>query len=263
MTTNELVSVQGLRVERSGKVICAVESLEILPGQHWAVLGPNGSGKSTLLSVLAGRVRSSRGVVDLLGERLGRTDVRALRAKLGLLGSSLARQFREQLSVHDLVVMGRDGALEPWWSTYSLEDHERADRVLGRVGMAHFAERELQSLSEGERTTVLLARVLMAEPALLLLDEPAAGLDLGARERLLALLDELAKDLGTPRIMVSHHLEELPASTSHAMVFKSGRIIAQGLADQAITSAVVSDAFSVEVKVGRLSNGRFFVHAKE
>ena len=262
MSNKALVQVRDLVVERDGRRICAVESFEVLPGQHWAVIGANGSGKSTLLSVLAARLWPTSGHVDLLGERVGRTDMRALRGRLGLLSSSLTRQLREQLVAHDVVVTGRDGALEPWWVTYSEEDHRRADSMLEQLGLRGYGPRELSSMSEGERTTVMLARVLMAEPEVLLLDEPASGLDLGARERLLGLLDTLARDLATPRVMVSHHLEELPASTSHAIVFKSGSVIAQGAAEDVITSGVISEAFDVDVTVERLGHGRYVVHAK-
>ncbi len=262
MSNGVLLRVRDVVVEREGRTICCVESLDVAPGQHWAVIGANGSGKSTLLSVLAARLWPSSGTVDLLGERVGRTDLRALRGRLGLLSSSLTRQLREQLETHDVVVTGRDGALEPWWTTYSEEDHRRADAILAHLGLHGSERRDLASLSEGERTTVMLARVLMAEPEVLLLDEPASGLDLGARERLLGLLDTLAQEGETPRVMVSHHLEELPASTSHAIVFKSGSVIAQGAAEDVITSGVISEAFDVDVTVERLSHGRYVVHAK-
>ncbi len=262
MNSEALVSISGLVVERDSRVICSVESLEVLSGQHWAVIGPNGSGKSTLLSVLSARLWPTEGQVSLLGERIGRTDLRALRGRLGLLSSTLARQLREQLVAHDVVVTGRDGALEPWWVTYDDADHIRADAMLAQLGMGSYRNRTLESMSEGERTTVLLARVLMAEPALLLLDEPASGLDLGARERLLGLLDAIALDPGTPRIMVSHHLEELPASTSHALVFKDGRIVAQGAASEVIASEVISEAFEVNVEVERHGHGRYVVRSK-
>jgi iron complex transport system ATP-binding protein len=146
--------------------------------------------------------------------------------------------------------------------TYDDADHIRADAMLAQLGMGSYRNRTLESMSEGERTTVLLARVLMAEPALLLLDEPASGLDLGARERLLGLLDAIALDPGTPRIMVSHHLEELPASTSHALVFKDGRIVAQGAASEVIASEVISEAFEVNVEVERHGHGRYVVRSK-
>jgi len=262
MSSPALASAQALVVERDSRVICSVEAFEVLPGQHWAVIGPNGSGKSTLLSVLSARLWPTSGRVYLLGEQVGRTDLRALRGRLGLLSSTLSRQLREQLVAHDVVVTGRDGALEPWWVIYDDADHRRADAMLARLGMAGYRDRTLESMSEGERTTVLLARVLMAEPELLLLDEPASGLDLGARERLLGLLDDLALSPGTPRIMVSHHLEELPASTSHALVFKSGHVLAQGEAGEVITSEVISEAFEVSVEVERHDQGRYFVRSK-
>jgi iron complex transport system ATP-binding protein len=162
---------------------------------------------------------------------------------------------------HDVVVTGSDGALEPWWNTYDEELHQRARALLSQLGIGHLDGRPLASLSEGERTTVMLARVLMAEPKMILLDEPATGLDLGARERLMVLLDDLANTGGPPRVMVSHHLEELPASTTHALIMKAGGVLAQGPARDVMTSDVISEAFEVHVTVVRSEHGRYFVQA--
>lgn len=255
--------VDGLTVVRDSRCILSVDHLAIAERDRWVLLGPNGSGKSTLLSVLAGRLWPTSGTVELLGERLGRVDLRELRPRLGLLSSSLARQLRPELRAHDVVVTGVDGALEPWWREYSAAEHAAADRLLVEVGAGHIITSTVGVLSDGERAKVLLARLLIAAPELLCLDEPAAGLDLGARE---IFLDRLAQVFSqqseTPVVLVTHHLEEIPAGLTHAAVLRDGTLVAAGAVEDVITSEVISDAFGVDVVVERHEGQRFSARSR-
>ena len=195
---------------------------------RWVVIGPNGSGKTTLLQIAGARLHPSRGSVEILGERLGASDWRGAGA-VGFVSGSVVRSLRPSLDAIDIVVTGRYGALEPWWHTYTDADRARALELMELTGVAALADRAFGVISEGERQQVLLARLLMGEPGLLLLDEPFAGLDLGARERLLARLGALATDPATPPIvLVTHHVEEIPPGTTHALVIAEGARSAPG-----------------------------------
>jgi iron complex transport system ATP-binding protein len=258
----EVVRIEGLRVVDSGTTILSVPELVVHERERWALLGPNGSGKTTLLSVIAGRRWPTSGRVTLLGETLGRVDLRELRARLGFHSAAVTRALRPRVSVHDVVVTGTDGALEPWWRTYEPAIHERADELLALLGVEAIAARQVGVISEGERARVLLARVLIGSPDLLCLDEPAAGLDLGARERLLDRLAGLMEDPGPmPIVLVTHHLEELPVGLTHALVLRSGVPWASGPIEEVVTSEVVSSAFDVDVEVVRHGDGRFAVRS--
>ena len=192
------------------------------------MLGPNGSGKTSILRLLSFVRGPSRGTVTVLGDRYGAVDVRRARRRIGLASSALLQQLRPSLSAHDAVLTGADAALETWWSTYDDAQHARADELLDLVGCAGHSGQELGTLSEGERKRVLVARVLMADPELLLFDEPCAGLDLGGREAMVAVLGDLARadvpdDGARPLVMVTHHLEEIPAGITHALLLREGR----------------------------------------
>ena len=253
-----VAEVSDLCVVRDGRTILQVPHLVIEGGQRWALLGPNGSGKTTLLNVLAGRLWPTSGDVWLLGEQLGHVDLRTLRGRLGLLSASVSKSLRASLSVHDCVVTGIDGALEPWWSTYTDDQHARADELLVEIGLGGLASKPLGVISEGERAQVLLARTLVAHPELLCLDEPAAGLDLGARERLLHRLSVLLRsDDSTPVLLVTHHLEELPDGLTHAAVLRRGSLLASGPIDEVITSVTISEAFEIPLEVATHDDGRF------
>jgi iron complex transport system ATP-binding protein len=208
--------LRGVGVVRDGVAILDGIDWEIGPGERWAVLGPNGSGKTTLLRVAGMRLLPTRGTVEVLGATYGRSDARAVRRRVAFVSQSILRGLRPTLSTLDVVLTGRDAALETWWHRYDETDQRRAQDLLAAAGLGEAAERPFGVLSEGERQQVLLARALMAEPELLLLDEPAAGLDLGARERLVMHLTALAADPRTPPlVLVTHHVEELPAAITH------------------------------------------------
>ncbi|MGH9018903.1 MAG: ABC transporter ATP-binding protein [Acidimicrobiales bacterium] len=255
------VRLRGVTVVRDGAALLDGIDWEVGPGQRWAVLGPNGSGKTTLLRVAGMRLLPTAGTVEVLGESYGRSDARQVRRRVAFVSQSILRGLRPTLTAHEVVLTGRHAALETWWHRYDEDDHERAGRLLEEAGLADAGERHFGVLSEGERQKVLLARALMARPELLLLDEPAAGLDLGARERLVAYLDDLTGDPSTPPlVLVTHHVEELPPGISHVALLRSGRLVAAGPTAQVLTSPAVSSCFELRVEVER-SAGRWTAHA--
>jgi len=251
-----VVDLVGVSVVRNGTPILDEVTWRIGPGERWALLGPNGSGKTTLLRVAGAGLWPTRGTVDILGGRLGRVDMRELRRRITVVSASVARNLRPTQSAFDVVLSGRHAALETWWHEYTDDDRDRAAALLDGAGFggSGFAGRDFGLLSEGERQQVLLARALMGEPELILMDEPAAGLDLGARERLLARLAALAADPTVPpMILVTHHLEEIPPGVTHAALLRGGRMTAAGPIGTVLTDGAVSDAFGVDVAVERRS----------
>lgn len=245
-----VLQMSGVAVLRDGAALLADVDWSVRDGERWAVLGPNGAGKSTLLSVAGANLFPSRGAVELLGERFGETDLGELRTRIGLSSALLADRVPPQERALDVVVTASYGVLGRWREHYDDGDVQRAHALLGRVGLRSFAERRFGTLSEGERKRVLLARALMTDPELLLLDEPAAGLDLGAREALLRLLDRLATDGGSPpTVLVTHHVEEVPAGTTHAMLLARGRVVAAGPVRQVLVAPLLSRAFGLPLEV--------------
>jgi iron complex transport system ATP-binding protein len=246
------VRLVDVSVVRDGTTILDDVTWQVGPGERWALLGPNGSGKTTLLRVVGAGLWPTRGTVEILGERLGRVDMRELRRRITVVSASVARNLRPAQSAFDVVLSGRHAALETWWHEYTDEDRDRAAALLEAAGFGGegFAARAFGLLSEGERQQVLLARALMAEPELILMDEPAAGLDLGARERLLTRLAGLAADpVVPPMVLVTHHLEEIPPGVTHAALLRGGRVTAAGPIGGVLTDEAVSGAFGVEVVV--------------
>ncbi len=253
-----VLSLEGVGVHQAGRQLLGGVDWQVHPGQHWVVLGPNGAGKTTLARVASLRLHPSVGVVEVTGQRLGRTDVRALRARIGLMSAALTDQLRPTLCALEVVMTARHGALEPWWHSYSEADEQAALRHLDRVGCSALAERAFGTLSSGERQRVLLARALFPDPALLLLDEPAAGLDLGGREQVLAGLDALTTGPGAiPWVLVTHHVEEIPPGATHALVLRAGEVLAAGALSRVMTAEVLSAAFGVGVQLGT-SDGRYW-----
>jgi iron complex transport system ATP-binding protein len=245
------LELTGVGLVEQGTVVLRALDWTAERDQRWAILGPNGSGKTSILRLLAFQRAPSTGAVTVLGDRYGAVDVRSARQRIGLASSALLQRLRPTLTAHEVVVMGRDAALEPWWTTYSDADHTRADDLLALVGCAGHAAQEIATLSEGERKRLLVARLLMPEPELLLFDEPCAGLDLGGRESLVALLGELARDGDRPLVMVTHHLEEIPPGITHALLLRAGQVVAAGPIAATLTSEVVSETFGVAVGVDR------------
>lgn len=234
----------------------------ITAGQHWAVLGPNGCGKSTLLQVAGLRRHPSRGVVRLLDHELGRVDIRSLRGRIGTSSAALIDDLRLSLTAEEVVRCGRFGALEPWWHRYDTADTTRAEDLLAQVGLEGFGPRRFGSLSSGERQRALLARAVMSSPDLVLLDEPTAGLDLGGREDLIAALDDLAGEPGAaPTVIVTHHVEDIPATTTHVLALAHGRRLAGGTIRSTLTAELLSEAFALPVELGH-AGGRWTARAR-
>lgn len=231
----------------------------VCAGDHWALIGPNGSGKSTLLSLIAATRHPSRGSVTVLGERLGQTDVWRLRERIGAVDPLSPKH--EWMTVLEVVLTGSTGTVQPRWECYGPVEERRADELLELLGCLALRDREVGGCSQGERQRVRIARALMPSPLLLVLDEPATGLDLPAREALILALADLARSqpqLST--VVVSHHLEELPPTTSHALLLRDGRTVMLGLADEVLTSGPVSAAFGIAVEVNR-EGGRWAARA--
>jgi iron complex transport system ATP-binding protein len=225
---------------------------EVGARDRWVIVGANGSGKTTLLRLASAQIRPTSGTVDVLGHRLVRTDMRALRRRIGVASAAVTEQLRPALSAHDAVVTARHGALEPWWHDYAAEDHARADELLDAMGCAALRDRQIATLSQGERQRVVLARALMPRPGLLLLDEPAAGLDLPAREALVLRLALLAADAtAPPMVLVTHHVEEIPPGTTHALLLRGGQVVVAGPVEDALTAVALSDTFGLPVKLAR------------
>jgi iron complex transport system ATP-binding protein len=219
---------------------------EVGPGERWIVLGPNGSGKTTLFELASGYLHPTRGSVDILGYRLGRVDVRRLREHIGLVSTAVAKKLVPGITATDVVVSARHGALEPWWHRYEEADRDRARGLLSSAGFAAIADRPFGVLSDGERQQVLIARALMSDPALLLLDEPAAGLDVGGRERLVATLSRLARDAtAPPTVMITHHVEEIPAGFTHVLLLRDGRVVAAGPMALTLSAPALSSTFGL------------------
>jgi len=229
--------------------------------ERWVLAGPNGAGKSSLLDVVAARAHPASGQVWVLGEQLGAVDVFALRPRIGAVGPGVSAAIPPRERVLDTVLTAAWGMTGRWREQYDPTDLDRAQWLLDRLGVGTMADRMIGTLSDGEHKRVLIARALMPDPELLLLDEPAAGLDLGAREELVALLSDLAADPTAPAIvLVTHHVEEVPLNFTHAMLLSQGRAVASGPIDQVITGAQLARAFGTPMTVGRFA-GRFFAVA--
>ncbi|RFU37262.1 ATP-binding cassette domain-containing protein [Actinomadura logoneensis] len=241
---------------RAGRTLLDRVSMTVLTGEHWALIGPNGAGKSTLLGILGAYAHPTRGTAEILGHRLGRVNVHELRTLIGQVNPR--HPLESARTVREIVLTGATGTIElvPRW-TPSEAERSRADELIALMGLTARADARWPHLSQGERGRALIARALMPDPPLLLLDEPATGLDLAARERLLAAIDVLRAnrpDLTT--VLVTHHLEELPTSTSHAMLLRDGAVLASGPADRVLTTELVSACFDHPVTITR-ANGRW------
>jgi iron complex transport system ATP-binding protein len=247
-----VVEVRDLVVRRAGREILGPLDLTIRDGERWVVLGPNGSGKTTLLSTIGLELWPTAGTVTVLGERYGRVDSRDLRKRIGSAGSAIEGSFRADLTPVTLVMTSRHAATEPWWHRYSDDDRAQARTLLDRIGLGAVADHPYGTLSAGERRRTSIARALMPDPDLLLLDEPAASLDLGGRETLIADLAVLAAGARPMAIvLVSHHLEEIPPGFSHGLVLADGVAVAAGPLDAVLRDGVMSRAFGLPITVER------------
>jgi iron complex transport system ATP-binding protein len=252
-----ILRLTGVSVRRGGRTLLGPVDWSIDSGDRWVVIGPNGSGKTTLVHVASTYLWPTSGSVEVLGETIGRVDARELRRRVGYAGAGLEGAIDPALTALDVVVTARHAALGPWWHTFSDADRARARDLLAAIGVGDLAERAFGQLSTGERRRVQIARALMPDPELLILDEPGASLDLGAREALVRDLGGLAAS-PTPGavVLVTHHVEEIPAGFGHALVLSGGRVVAAGPIDATLTGAVISEAFGLPISIER-SNGRF------
>lgn len=242
-----------------GKVILNNITWTLERGQHWAILGPNGAGKTTLLSILAAERHPSTGSVELLGETIGRTDLRELRKRIARVDPSL--RMLDWLHGAEAVLTGIRNTTWPHWDDWGETEYARARAMLESIHAGQFADKEIEHLSHGERQRIRIARALIKDPELLLLDEPATGLDFPAREALLQSLDHLTRNHpDLPTVMVSHHLEDLPGSTSHVMLLRDGAILAAGPTAAMLTSEHISACFGFPIEVHEM-HGRYAARA--
>ncbi|HEY0487707.1 MAG TPA: ABC transporter ATP-binding protein [Mycobacteriales bacterium] len=256
-----VVSVQDVTVSRNGSRLLSGLKWQVELDERWVVLGPNGAGKTTLLNLAAARMHPTSGTVHLLGERLGAVDVFELRPRIGLSTALLSERIPAGETVHDVVVTAAYAVVGRWREQYEVMDEVRARALLDQLGVVHLANRRYGTLSEGERKRVQIARALMTDPELLLLDEPAAGLDLGGREDLVRRLGELAEDPAAPTlVLVTHHVEEIPPGFTHALLLRDGRAVAQGLTSDVLTDDNLSQTFGIPLRVER-HGGRYFARA--
>lgn len=240
----------GVTVRRGSKDLLSGVDWTVADGERWVVMGPNGAGKTTALQIAATRLHPTRGRVTILGEEIGAVDVAELRQAIGWSSGSLVDAFPPQESVLDTVMTGAWAVTGRWRESYEEADRDRAVALVGEWGLAALGERTFGTLSEGERKRTLIARSLMADPELLLLDEPAAGLDLGGREALLASLSALAEDSSSPvTVLVTHHLEEIPRGFTHGLLLNEGRVVTRGPLAEVLTDGHVSEAFGMPISV--------------
>lgn len=253
-----VLHAEEVELVREGALLLDRVSLTVREGEHWALLGANGAGKTTLLSLLGALGHPTRGQVEVLGRRLGRVDLRELRTYVGHVNPR--HPLRSALKVRDVVLTGLTNSVEPLprWRP-DAEQRERAERLIATLGLGHRAEATWPTLSQGERGRALIARSLMPEPRLLLLDEPATGLDVAGREQLIESIEALTA--GRPAlasVLVTHHLEELPPGTTHALLLRGGKVLGSGPVDEVLTSESASECFGHPLRLAR-HGGRWSV----
>jgi iron complex transport system ATP-binding protein len=256
-----VIAFDRVTVSRGGNHLVRAISWQVELDERWVVLGPNGAGKTTLLNLASGRIHPSRGTAYVLGEKLGRTDVNELRTRIGLTTGSFAERLPPDERVLDVVVTAAWSVTGRWRERYDPQDEGRARQILGQLGMGALLDRSFGTLSEGERKRTQIARALMTDPELMLLDEPTAGLDLGGREDLLMRLTELAEDPDAPAmVLVTHHVEEIPPGFTHALLLREGSVVAAGLLGETVTAENLSKTFGMPLVVQR-SGDRYTARA--
>lgn len=253
-----LIDFREVSFVRGGRELIKNIDWQVELDERWVIIGPNGAGKTTLVRMAGAEEFPSRGVAYVLGERIGKTDMRDLRALIGVSTSALANRIPSDEKVGDLVISAGYAVLGRWMEEYDEIDIEQAVETLERVGAMHLIDRTWGTLSEGERKRVLIARAIMINPELLILDEPGAGMDLGGREDLVAYLGDLALDPDAPAtVMITHHVEEIPYGFTHAMLMDEGEVVAQGLLEDVLTSENLSRTFHQPIQLDRIG-GRYF-----
>lgn len=261
MENQVVLSLSAVSVIRGDRTILGPIDFQIQNGERWVILGPNGAGKSTLLNILATRMFPTSGTVTVLNQQMGKVDLSELRTRIGICAALISEDIPGDEIVRDVVLTAAYAILGRWNEVYDLWDESRAVSLLTTFGVRELADRRYSTLSEGERKRVAIARALMADPELLLLDEPAAGLDLGGREDLLKRFANFAADPTSPAsILVTHHIEEVPQGTSHALVLKDGKVAVSGPISQVITSEHMSAIFETPIEV-TFDGKRFFARS--
>ncbi len=257
----EVLGMRGVRVVRGGRTILGPVDWSVADDERWVILGPNGAGKTTLLQLAGALIHPTSGTVEVLGETLGAVDVFELRPRIGLASAALAERIPGDEVVRDVVVTAAYAVTGRWNERYDTPDTARAEAVLEMVGAAGLAARVFGTLSEGERKRVQIARALMTDPELLLLDEPAAGLDLGGREDLVTRLAAIATDRWAPvQVLVTHHVEEIPAGFTHVLLLREGQVVNQGPIESVLTGRGLTEAFGVRLRAGHI-RGRYWARA--
>jgi iron complex transport system ATP-binding protein len=257
-----ILELSDISVRRGDRVILGPLNWKVLEGERWVILGPNGAGKTTLLQICSSLIHPTTGEINILGEKLGKVDVFELRTRIGLTSSALVEQLPPDELVMDVVLTAAYAMLGRWQEKYDLWDESRAMALLTALGVRELGERLFGSLSEGEKKRVQIARALMADPELLLLDEPASSLDLGGREDLLRRIESLSKDpLAPATVIVTHHIEEIPVGTTHALLLREGAVVAQGEVASVITDQNLTQAYGLAITV-QTEGGRFFARAR-
>jgi len=248
--SDEVLKLRGVSVRRETSMLLRNVDWTAHENERWIVIGPNGAGKTTLLQVAATSLFPTEGTVEVLGERLGEVDVFDLRPRIGLTSAALGERVPPGEKVIDLVLTASYAILGRWKEEYESSDVTRAVELLDALGCAHLIRRRFATLSEGERKRVQIARSMMPDPEILLLDEPAAGLDLGGREDLLRRLSQLARDPKAPMmVLVTHHVEEVPDGFTHAMLLRRGSLLAAGPIDEVFTARNLSRCFGVPLEI--------------
>jgi iron complex transport system ATP-binding protein len=249
---SDVINLVDVSVLREGREILSGIDWAVAEGQNWVVLGPNGAGKTTLLQIAATLLHPSRGTAEILDERIGAVDVFELRPRIGLASSALAARVPDAERVSDVVMTSAWAVLGRWRESYESAEARRTSELLDVWGLTSLANSRFGTLSEGERKRATIARALMADPELLLLDEPAAGLDIAGREDLLSRIDALAADESAPTlVMITHHVEEIPEATTHVLLLRDGMCVKAGPIAEVLTSEHVSATFGLPVTVER------------
>ena len=252
---SDVLELEDVSVVREGRALVDQVSWSVKEGERWVILGPNGAGKTTLLNVASSYLFPSTGSAKILGEQLGKVDVFELRPRIGVAGVAMAEKLPKRQTVLQTVLTAAYGMTATWNEDYEEVDKERALAFLDRLGMTEYLDRKFGTLSEGERKRTLIARALMTDPELMLLDEPTAGLDLGGREDLVARLTELALDPDSPAmVLVTHHVEEIPPGFTHGMLLREGTIVAAGLLGEVMTADNLTKTFGLPLVVDRFGD---------
>ena len=249
---SDVLDFRGVSVRRDGATLLDRVDWQVSEGERWVVLGANGAGKTTLLQLSSANLHPSRGRATILGETLGAVDVFELRPRIGLSSAALADRLPAKETVRDVVLTASYAVVGRWREDYDALDSDRADELLDALGVAPLAQRRFGTLSEGERKRVQIARALMTDPELMLLDEPAAGLDLGGREDLVRRLGDLAADVYAPAmVLVTHHVEEIPPGFTHVLLLKAGRVVADGPLETTLTAQALAETFEISLELQR------------